>query len=217
MNPSLGHISESSVKALLPPEVLPKGFEWNIPAAAPAHGCGSSGPCSDAAASGQALAAIRFAVGTSSVSSSPTMKAQRLLQLFQQREIYPASAQIHVYGDVTHTQRTCRVVSSQSLHLARARREGRGASGSSKHPPPTAFPAKQSLGDKGVMQHRLLGAGLLFRWAGIDLNLLTWNCTHGHWGAPGGGADTSGTSGTWAAGQDPASSKARWKKPKFCF
>lgn len=29
----MGHISESSVKALLPPHVSPKCFEWHIPSA----------------------------------------------------------------------------------------------------------------------------------------------------------------------------------------
>lgn len=54
LNPSLGHVSENSAKALPPPDVSPKGSEGNIPAAAPAHHRGSSGPCSDPAASGLA-------------------------------------------------------------------------------------------------------------------------------------------------------------------
>lgn len=72
------------------------------------------------------------------------------------------------------------------------------------------------LGDKGVMQPWLLGAELLFTWAEIDLNLLTWNCTHSHWGAPGVGAargtltsGTSGTSGTWAG---PSQQQSRVEK-----
>lgn len=61
------------------------------------------------------------------------------------------------------------------------------------------------------MQHWLLGAGLLFMWAGIDLNLPTWNCTHGHWGW---GRLTSGTSGTWAG---LSQQQSKMEKTNFAF
>lgn len=143
VNPSLGHVSESSVKAFLPPEVLPKGFEWNIPAAAPAHGCGSSG---DPAASGlapdlwweQALCPPQPQGKLSNCFSSSSK--EKFIQLL---------VRFHVYGDVTHTQRNCRVVSGKACSWP-----GPGERGEEPQAPPNTllplhFQQSRAWGTKG--------------------------------------------------------------------
>lgn len=144
----------------------PKGFEGNISPAGPAHG--SSGPCSDPAAPGLALAGTRFVVGTSSVSSSPTMKPQQLLQLFQQREIHPASGQISpLWGCHTAIKK---LQGGSQAKAAPGLGQERGARSLRLLQPPSShcIASTAEPGDKGVTQHWLLGAELLSTWAGID-------------------------------------------------
>lgn len=89
----MGHISESSVKALLPPHVSPKRFEWNIPSAGPVAP-------QDLAVTLLPQGWYWLALMCSGnklcflLTHNEASRPQQLLQLFQQREINPISGQI---------------------------------------------------------------------------------------------------------------------------
>lgn len=153
-------------------------------------------------------------MGTSSVSSSPTMKPQQLLQLFQQGEIHPTSGQIsRLWGCHTPTKKLqggFQVKPAPGLGQERGDRSLRLFQSPSSHCIPSKAEPGGQRGDAALAPRGR---------AGIDLNLLTWNCTQDHWGAP-----ESSTGQThlwdlwvlWDLGRTQPAAKQGGKK-QFCF